>query len=666
MVPRLRRLIDDAASLPWGVWHVLGLLAGIVALRNVLEIAVAQNPAYAPIAALVHYPLAYVGPFLALTLVLALGAGWMPGRVARLMGWAWLLTLLPPLADLVLHPGREAPAIAYLDADPVDLPWVWLHFFDPTVVLRGTTPGIRIEAAAAVILAAVFVYVLTRRVWRALATAAAVYVVSLTFFSLPVLVRASLTWIFPGLTRQAFLSGEGWLPRPHPDIAPDATAVLWLVPVCAGIGLVWWWAERRHGETGWLHGRLGLPGEPSLAGPLQPLLLCGALAGSLLLLPEERLPALAPFDLLALVGAGVSLALLVAGARRAVPAQTRSGGLLLLLLGTAGACGLGAPVTYCMLSVAGALVVVSLPMPGPAWRVSARIVGITVAACGTMLAGFALATGKHAFARFPVTLTVIPALAAAFLVVGLDGPERWRRWLLPGGVGFGLLAGVLVTGRVALVPPGLLLAVGGGLVALFLAKGGPGSVRRAPWVGLTLAALLTGMFALGSGAREDLASRVQCVPRIEFLRGQQLEAEGFWESARIAYRNALECDPEYTPALRELGLGILQYDGKPELAERRLRRALETNPGSAQELNNLAAAHMEQGEWGEALELLNEAVGVQPRHLEARFNHARVLQELGRREEALAAWRRYVELARGRPEHREDLRRARRQMRRLR
>jgi tetratricopeptide (TPR) repeat protein len=183
---------------------------------------------------------------------------------------------------------------------------------------------------------------------------------------------------------------------------------------------------------------------------------------------------------------------------------------------------------------------------------------------------------------------------------------------------------------------------------------------------MILAAVLTGMFALGSSAREDLASTVRCVPRIEFLRGQQLEAEGLWESARTAYRNALECDPEYTPALRELGLGILQHDGKPELAERRLRRALETNPGSAQELNNLAAAHMQQQEWAEALELLTEAVAARPRHLQARFNQARVLQELGRREEALAAWRAYLELARGRPELRDDVRRAKRQVRELR
>ena len=57
-----------------------------------------------------------------MTLVLALLARVAPSRVARLMVLAWLLTLIPPLADLVLHHKSEAPTIGYMVAEPVDLP----------------------------------------------------------------------------------------------------------------------------------------------------------------------------------------------------------------------------------------------------------------------------------------------------------------------------------------------------------------------------------------------------------------------------------------------------------------------------------------------------------------------------------------------------------------
>ena len=52
------------------------------------------------------------------SLTLAVFARRAPARVARLMNVAWILTALPPLADLLLHRAAEKPAIGYLLADP--------------------------------------------------------------------------------------------------------------------------------------------------------------------------------------------------------------------------------------------------------------------------------------------------------------------------------------------------------------------------------------------------------------------------------------------------------------------------------------------------------------------------------------------------------------------
>ena len=98
-----RAFVERMEELPIGPGALAATLAGIIALRNVLEIVVAKNPVFHGISAFVHYPMAYVAPFFALTLVLALWAGVASARVARLMLMAWLLTLVPPVADLVLH-----------------------------------------------------------------------------------------------------------------------------------------------------------------------------------------------------------------------------------------------------------------------------------------------------------------------------------------------------------------------------------------------------------------------------------------------------------------------------------------------------------------------------------------------------------------------------------
>src|SRR5262245_38958605 len=101
----VRRLVDTVESTPLTLAASVGTLAGVVALRHLLEIATGRYPIYTPVQFFVHYPLAYIAPFLALSLLLAFFAGERPERTARLMLLAWLLTLLPPLWDIAWGAG---------------------------------------------------------------------------------------------------------------------------------------------------------------------------------------------------------------------------------------------------------------------------------------------------------------------------------------------------------------------------------------------------------------------------------------------------------------------------------------------------------------------------------------------------------------------------------
>ncbi|MEN6526782.1 MAG: hypothetical protein ABFD65_09875, partial [Candidatus Polarisedimenticolia bacterium] len=218
---RLLALMDAIEGQAWGPLATLALLAAVVAPRTLLEIAVPRNPVFAGLAAFVHYPLAYAAPFLALSLTLAVFARRAPARVARLMNVAWILTALPPLADLLLHRAAEKPAIGYLLADPSELGRIALRFFDPRVPLVGTTPGIRIEALAAVLLGALYVFLRTRRPLRAVGCAVAVYFVSFFFFALPTLVAGFFRFFNPRLALDDVLRGEGVFFRAIGEDAPD-------------------------------------------------------------------------------------------------------------------------------------------------------------------------------------------------------------------------------------------------------------------------------------------------------------------------------------------------------------------------------------------------------------------------------------------------------------
>ncbi|RMF75206.1 MAG: hypothetical protein D6738_04325, partial [Acidobacteria bacterium] len=398
----IARLADAVEDAPLGPGRALAVLAAVIALRNVLELVVATNPAFGGLAAFVHYPLAYAGPFVSLTLVLAAWGGRPPARLARLMLAAWLLTLAPPLADVLLGLHHETPTIGYLQADPVDLPRVFARFFDPTASFGGTTAGIRLETLAAVVLAATYVLVRRRGVARAAGAAASVYVVSLGWFTLPLLVVVALRAFFPGAGLDDLIRGEGLLVRPDPEAAPDAAATLWLVVVLLGIGALWSRLERRHAAADRWLGPRGAAARPGLALLAAAALVSGLATTIALRFPEDAVITRAPFDLLGTLGALVTLGALLAAAEAAARGESvRAAGLA--LAGFAGCAALGAAAAL-GLAVAAAAPLPALLLPWRrAWpRAVAAGLGTGLSAFGAAWAGAALVAGEETFARLPV------------------------------------------------------------------------------------------------------------------------------------------------------------------------------------------------------------------------------------------------------------------------
>lgn len=162
--------------------------------------------------------------------------------------------------------------------------------------------------------------------------------------------------------------------------------------------------------------------------------------------------------------------------------------------------------------------------------------------------------------------------------------------------------------------------------------------------------------------------------------GNAHRALGEGERARRAYAKALALDPRYAKAHFNLGV-LLAGEDDFEAARQHLRRAVESDPGLAEAWLELARLFRRQGlhaaaidtyqqvlkvrpddlaalvdlgalyqvtvQTPRAVRLLERACVLDPEHPLARFNLAQAYAELGRGEEAEAAYRKVVEVAPG-------------------
>lgn len=666
LLTRFQSWIEEMETMPAGPLSAGLVLAGTVAVRNLLEVMVANNPAFKGLSALIHYPLAYVAPFLALTLVLAFWSRVAPARVARLMVLAWLLTLIPPLADLLLHHRSETPTIGYLVAEPIDLPRIFLNFFNPWANFGGTTPGIRIEAAAAVLLGGVYVALKARSFLRVSGAMISIYLTSLFFFTLPVLVLTLFRLTKPRITRDDFLWGQGTIFRPDTETSPDSMAILWLVPLIGGLVLAWRRLEKRHPNESWFGGVWGRPDAPGLVLGLSLVVWAGQMAAIWINFPVETNLISAPFDRLAVLGA--ALAVLLAGS---VAVRRNSSDRVLLGLCLMGAvcltAALGRTVAMGITATVGPLLFLGSPWIPRRFQIAA---GPLIAVVGTIAAwatGHALVVGPEGFARLPQD--PVWFVAAGGLGLGVLTATGCRLSPVWGAVTAGVTAGAgtLVLGGWTLA----LIGLGAGAVSGFFGRWADTERPSTEgfWTGLLMGITL---LILGRGAvtapavREELNRESRNQPRLSVIRAEQYEKENRWETARSFYKEALKFAPDYLPAMRGLGLGVVKNEPEKFAMGLDLLEKVARNPQALPtDWSNLASAYIRQGRWSEALPLLEKAFARDPYNTDILFNRAAALESGPDKEAARRAWQEFLNRAQHLPELQAEVQEVRKRLKAL-
>ena len=295
MIASLRRIVRWLETRPWSAGQLIALFLATVILRNLLE-GFHQGSLFHWTAFVYHFPIAYIFPSLALIAALHYLAGrYSLVSLARLMAFAWTLTLLPPILDAVL--GRPGSPIGYFPLERSNLVYFLVNFFNPAVELSGTTAGIRIEAAIGCLLAGLFVAVVAEgrrlvRLLRGVATVVLFGPIFLCFFTWPYMIHALLSRLFPwAASTQAFyqmrlVTHQGLVGSVHLgvfflDLLPVTLLLVWFIRGLTRPG-------RSTSAGSW--SELAPPAVPALAGSIAAILATAGLR-------------LALGDLLAMMGA---------------------------------------------------------------------------------------------------------------------------------------------------------------------------------------------------------------------------------------------------------------------------------------------------------------------------------------------------------------------------
>ena len=224
------RSINWGADLPATPWQLAAVFAMTVILRNLME-ALTLGMVFPAPAFVLHFPVAYVYPMLALVFVMKIFSGYDAAKLLKIMIFAWALTLLPPIIDKLTG---TTSAIGYFPLERSNAAWFLLNFFNPTVALSGTTTGIRIEAAIGCILAGVFTWAVApnKRILRGVLNTVVFAPVFLTFFTWPYLISIIFQPLFPsdGLTHSMLMWHASTEP-PTTGASHFATYLIDMIPV---------------------------------------------------------------------------------------------------------------------------------------------------------------------------------------------------------------------------------------------------------------------------------------------------------------------------------------------------------------------------------------------------------------------------------------------------
>lgn len=664
------RLIEAVETMPMSAARWCLFLAAIIVIRHFLEAISGQQTIFHVVAYLVHYPLGYIAPLIALVLVLSLMARERVGRVSKLMLLAWLLTLLPPLLDIFMRSTGKQQIIGYLLVEPSQLGTAFVNLLNPLYgEFPGATGGIRLEALVGCLAGAAYVWLKTKSLGRALLTLPVVYTTMFFFFTLPVeLVR--FTGLFsPGIRSvvDLFFQNTG-IARGLDATAPviRANLSLSLIDVFVLVPLLAAW-YRLHDPQAFRR-LLGSAGTAWLI--YCPLLtFAGIVLGAKLLVGADGLVRVThPFDVYALLGLLLSSLLAGLGATMlsglsAGPTAPSAGSptpgraapdtdLRAALAVTAGLSALAAyVVSFAALTyVLGFLAISCLYYLRPIRL--ARFAGISSISVGlASLFAFSLGFSAYAGATAPITTpksvvtVIIVSVALALLArdswrVPQDGPAPPQQWGLSRilgqkrarAVGFVACVVAALLPGVVLRSPSLTVAgvFAGALALLSIILG---DTRTIP---LRLLGVLAAFMVAANGLhvadlpvlRGDVAEASRSVsaglgappasaganPRLTELqtRASQLFDAADYEAAAGLFEEIIAEDPTWPGAYLNLGVALMR-SGRADEAVKALEGAVTRAPEDAETHRYLGQALTLRGDLEAAESSLSKALELDPR-----------------------------------------------------
>jgi tetratricopeptide (TPR) repeat protein len=124
------------------------------------------------------------------------------------------------------------------------------------------------------------------------------------------------------------------------------------------------------------------------------------------------------------------------------------------------------------------------------------------------------------------------------------------------------------------------------------------------------------------------------VPEIYNSLGISLLRKGLTDEAEQCQRKALQLKPGYSEAWEGLG-AVFLYNEKIEMAVDSYKHALDCDAKSVTALCGLASSLNQQGLHGQAQDIVEQALLLQPDHIEARLTQGNIFASAGKLDEAL-------------------------------
>jgi tetratricopeptide (TPR) repeat protein len=674
VLEKLKVLIDRIEGIPLspGMW--IASLSAIIVLRNYLEAIAGQQQILGYAAFFIHYPLAYFLPVLGLSILLSAFSGERIEKITKLMLFVWLLTLLPPLIDMLLSLGAQRiPSIGYLATDPALLGSAFVNFLNPFHgYIPGTTPGIRIEAFLGIILTGLYVFIKTRRAKRAVGSAVLMFIAFFAFFSLPTLVLGVLKGLGASVSsiRDLYFVRAG-VYRGYDNIDPMVLSNLSVAMLDSAllVGALALWLRRfsaRAFTSVFSGAHFRFPAFLSAAA------IGGILLGSWILYGDKGvLAARHPYDFISMVA--ISLAVFLVSSSQMAwrrdeidPDRPTVAPAIVLVLGLLLAMSVGYPqLVLCVAIAAVAFLLFQSPIPFLE-ILPIRAIGLGGATLLAVSAGYSLFAGHRAAIWFPRSLTAAILVSTSLVVAGLElcGVSVHRRAaeaLKDKKIGLVLIAlGIILLPVIPRAYSLLIFMVP--LAAVLVAYAYTPKPNVVAVLGLSL--VIGAVFVISF--RHPTAQIESDLSQTSFARAQRVTREstfvtsadmteeqrylnegvGYFSQGNLgsaieSFKRAIELDPGYSLAHANLGLALREQGQIPE-AFSSLRKAVALDSLNAIAHTGLGEMYQETGDAAAAEKHFKTAIEIDPEAREALIGYGLLLRKLGRLDES----RRYLEQAR--------------------